>query len=246
MLWYKAWRETQLRFTIVALLMTALCLAFILLHKAILPRLSDGETVSWTEYVYRFAFGGYARVLFITMVPIMGLGGLREELSLGTAAFTLALPVSRFQLIAVRAAVGLLEMIALASLPMLLVPSLSLLGQRSYPFTQALQFFLLWISCGAALFAEAFLFSVLLTGEYAALVASFLTLFLYTLLVQTPVLRAYPIDILWIIDGWKMPYLSEHTRLLIGPFPWTILSVIVLIALTLLAAAARIERGQDF
>jgi hypothetical protein len=56
---------------------------------------------------------------------MLALGGLRREHAAGTAAFTLALPVSRMRLGAVRVATGWLQVGALACIPLLIVPALS-------------------------------------------------------------------------------------------------------------------------
>jgi hypothetical protein len=78
------------------------------------------------------------------LAPVLGFGGLQRERAHGSASFTLALPVSRLALIAARAAVGLLEILALALLPVILVPALSKFVGEAYPLSQALEFSLLW------------------------------------------------------------------------------------------------------
>ena len=49
-----------------------------------------------------------------------------------------------------------------------------------------------------------------------------------------------------VMSGDDMPYFRERTYQLIGPFPWTQLAVITLIALGVLAATAYVTQQQDF
>jgi hypothetical protein len=64
-------------------------------------------------------------LLFQLMVIFLELGGLFRERAHHTAVFTPALPVSRVQLVAAHAAVGLAEMAVLALLPALLIEPFS-------------------------------------------------------------------------------------------------------------------------
>ena len=47
-----------------------------------------------------------------------------------------------------------------------MIPTMSPLVHQSYPFSQAIQFSLLWIAAGALLFATSFLLSTVVTGQY--------------------------------------------------------------------------------
>jgi hypothetical protein len=102
------------------------------------------------------------------------------------------------------------------------------------------------MGCGAVMFAAAFLSSTVLAGDYSALTISFLALMFYPPVVRFTALKRYPLDIHYIMNGNKMPYFDSRTRLLIGPFPWTILFVLLAITLALVALAARITREQEF
>ena len=65
--------------------------------------------------------------------------GLRRFLagaSYGTAGFTPALPLLREQLVAIRAAIGLLQMTALALVPAGVLPALSRLALESHALLQ--------------------------------------------------------------------------------------------------------------
>ena len=107
----------------------------------------------------------------------IGLGGLLRERRRGTAPFTLALPASRTHLILSQMAVGSLEVVAIAALPLLLIPTLSPLVHESYPVSESLHFALLWMAGGLMIFGASFLCSVLLSGDYTAMIVAFLDLF---------------------------------------------------------------------
>lgn len=244
MLWYKAWRESQTRFFLSALTIAGLCLGFVLFHGergGIFDR-----PITYMEYIWRIVYKGYLRELFALLTLLLGVGGLLRERDYGTAGFTLTLPVSRLHLVSVRAAVGLLQVAALSFLPALVIPALSPLVGQFYPWYQALQFALLWTTGGALIFTLGFLASSLFGGEYTAPVAALLGLLLYSVVADLPFLERYPLDIHDIMSGAGMPYFRPNASLLIGPFPWTTLAIILLIVLSLVALAGRITAVQDF
>lgn len=244
MLWYKAWRESQARFLLSALTIGGVCVAFVLFHherNAIFDR-----PVTYVEYVWRVVYKGYLRELFTLLALLLGVGGLLRERDYGTAGFTLALPVSRLRLVAVRAAVGLFEIAALSLLPAIVIPALSPRMGQVYPWSQALEFALLWSIAGAFIFTLGFLASSLFPGEYIAPVAALLTFMLYSVIADLPFLERYPLDIHDIMSGAGMPYFQSNAFLLIGPLPWITLAVGVFLALSLIGIAGRITANQDF
>jgi ABC-2 type transport system permease protein len=243
MLWYKAWRESRTRFLIAAFVLIGMCLAFVLFQNTFRAEIG---VKTYVGYIHKLVYGGSARGLFLIFALVLGLGGLNKERALNTESFTLALPVSRLRLVTVRAVVGLLETAILSALPPLLIPDFSRFVHESYPFSQALQFGLLWIGCGAVVFAAAFLSSTVLAGDYSALTVAFLALMFYPPAVRFTALKRYPLDIHYIMNGNKMPYFDSRTDLFIGPFPWTILLVLIVVTFGLLALAARITQEQEF
>jgi ABC-type transport system involved in multi-copper enzyme maturation permease subunit len=189
------------------------------------------------SYIWGAIYKGYGRDIFVVLVMGLGLGGLLQERAHGTAGFTLALPVSRSRLIAVRAAVGIAELAFLALLPALVIPALSRFVGESYPFTQALHFSFLWAGCGTVIFGTAFFLSTMLAGEYSAWIVCFVALFFYSAIVNVPPLVSFPsVNFFRIMAG----------RQLISPLPWLPLCVIALLALAWVMVADRITRRQDF
>jgi ABC-2 type transport system permease protein len=244
MLWYKAWRESGTRFVLSAIALTLLCLIIVFSQK---ENRGASEGISFAEYIWIFTYSTYAKDLFLVATLLLGFGGLLREATTGTAGFTLALPVLRSELVAVRVTVGLLQMAGLALLPALVVPALSHFVHESYPLLQAWEFSLLWIGCGSIVFATGFLLSIFLRGEYTGAVACFAVLIGYFAIMNLPSIGDLPFANLdRVMSGDEMPYFRESTHQLIGPLPWTPLLVIISIALGMLVIADRVVQHQDF
>ncbi len=251
MLYYKAWQESRARFLLGAVTLAVFCVAIILLHEQI--RGSQGivpnmRAHSYSAHIYNLIYGTAKGMILLLLLPFLGLGGLLREKASGTAGFTLALPVSRFRLVEAHVAVGLLELAVLALLPALIVPAISPLVHQSYPVSQALHFSALWFVCGAEIFATAFLFSVVLSGEYTAPVACYIVFFVQDFVFGSqPLVRfTYRLKLMWIAGEFgTMHWDAQRGQLLSGPLPWLSLSLIGLLSLGLLAFAARITQRQD-
>lgn len=209
------------------------------------PRESAG--ISFVEYIWVFTYSSYAKDLFLVATLLLSFGGLLRERTTGTAGFTLALPVLRSQLLAIRAAVGLLQMTALALVPALVVPGLSHFVHESYPFLQAWGFSILWVGCGTIVFAIGFLLSVIFRGEYMGVLAGMAVLVGYFAVTNRASLQRFPfVSLDRVMGGDDMPYFSDTTHQLIGPPPWMPLLVIMLLAIGLLGFSSRVVEQQDF
>ncbi|HEY1947508.1 MAG TPA: hypothetical protein VGG97_10910 [Bryobacteraceae bacterium] len=248
MLWYKMWRDSRARFLISALVLTGICAAVVLFEETFRGQLhaKSAPLNTYIGYIYQRIYAGFARGMFLIFALVLGLGGLQRERAHGSAGFTLALPISRLRLMIVRTAIGLLEILALSLLPVVLIPVLSRFVGESYPLPQALQFCVLWIGIGSAVFAFAFLSSAIFASEYSALAVSVVAFFLYPMVARLPWLRPYPLHIHYIMNGSGMPYFNPRTDLLIGPLPWAILAVIAMVVLGLITSATLITQKQDF
>jgi ABC-type transport system involved in multi-copper enzyme maturation permease subunit len=250
MLWYKAWRETRTRFLVSALVLAVFCLLVVLFQERIrahAPVLPGFKTVSYSQHIYKFIYSGMAKAAFIWILFFLGLGGLLREQAHGTAGFTLALPVSRLRIGLLRMAVGLAQVAALALVPALIIPAVSLTVHQSYPLAQALHFSVLWLTCGAVVYAMAFLFSAVLSGEYTALVVSFVVFFLQDFILSIEPLQPYRLKLLHIMSEFgTMHWDAQHTVLSSGPLPWTRLVLFSLVAFSMLMTAVGLVRRQDF
>jgi ABC-type transport system involved in multi-copper enzyme maturation permease subunit len=186
--------------------------------------------------------------VFIILVMILGLGGLRREGPVGTAAFTLSLPVTRMRLLGVRAATGLLEVIVLSFLPAMLIPTLSpLLAGQNYPESQTLQFGLLFMTWGAVAFGVGFLWSSLFAGEFTGTALCVISPVVYRILITAnSALQNYPaFNYASFMSG--MPYIQNPVRVLIDrPLPWTTFLVLAAVSTALITFSSRLARQQDF
>ena len=124
MLFYKAWLESRTRFLLGLLALAGLSAAFVFFNHDLRTVLTDHD-VSYGEFIWRGIFKGQLRDIYVILTVLLGLGGLDRERSYGTAGHTLALPVSRWHLIAARGIAGMIETTVLSFLPAGLVPALS-------------------------------------------------------------------------------------------------------------------------
>lgn len=238
MLWIKAWRETRTRFFLVAAILAAMCAWAVFFPQTEIA----GRHIDFRTSVYEFVYYGKAKGVFGILVIFMGTGGLLRERSLRTAAFTLSLPVSRLRLVAVPAIVGLAELAALALLPAILLPILSILVGQSYPLQEALQFSILWFGFGSTIFAVAFFFSATASGEFVAPVAAYLVVML-----QGYVGPAIGIEfVLKAMSGLGTVYRDASGNLVATGLPWASLAAYSALALILFAVSGVVTQRRDF
>ncbi len=252
-LWRKAWVESRVRFWLAAAVMSAGSAVLVLFHESVRAYFASRGTPldPYAAYLCRMLYQGFGRTLFTLFVLMFGLGGLLRERELGTAPLTLALPVARARVVGVRAAVGWIEVIALALLPSIAVVTLSPLAGQSFAISQALEFSLLWIAGGLALYAVAFLASAMLAGEYTAFIVAWVVMFGHTVTTQFsrlryPALRPYLFTVQEMMSGFRMPYFDVRTHALIGPFPVLIVGGLLAFSAALTWAALAWTVRQDF
>ena len=228
MLFYKAWRESRNRFLVGLLALAGFC-SIMALQKA--------SGAPFTDRIFSDS------LYFELLVIVVGVGGLRQEKTHHTAAFTLTLPVSRLRLVAAHVVVGLAETTALALVPTLMIGPLAALTHQSVAAGDALRYSLMRILCGGFIFAVSFLFSVSFSGAYTAMVLSFAALFMEGRIEWwVPSLRPYLVIPQAAMNGhWG--YIG--LRSIRDPFPIPGLLVMVAMAVALLWAAARITWNED-
>jgi ABC-type transport system involved in multi-copper enzyme maturation permease subunit len=254
MLFYKAWRESRARFLAAAL--------GLLLYGAFMVFIRDENQApfsvnlmgnSYSEYIDNLVFDGLGKGLFVLLVIFLSLGGLLRERAHRTAFFTLALPVSRAQLIGSQIAVGVVELALLSLFPALLIPSLSALVHQTYPVQQALRFSILWFSGATVIFAASLLFSTILRGEYTAPITCYAALMLVGRESSWGPLLPYHLNVLRTMGArWEWRLITSdgvhwHSppRDISGPLPWGILLLMVLVAILFMAIATRITQKQE-
>jgi hypothetical protein len=143
MLWYKAWLETRWRFAIGLAILVLSATGTVLAYPRVLKLLPLVPSIDTSNEVGRrikeigdlsHSYGGYIWAQWLRQnmtqtlslfAALLGTGGLLSQAAGGGALFTLSLPVSRHRILGVRAATGLIELLALAVIPSLALPLLS-------------------------------------------------------------------------------------------------------------------------
>ena len=247
MLWYKMWRESWIRFAISAIALLWMCAAVVMLQQRV--RAHADEPLSYAHYLCSAVYKANVLDLYVLLVIVLGLGGVLQERAQGTAGLTLSLPVSRWRLIVVRAAIGWTQVALLALLPALLIPLLSPYVGQAFPVARALQFSVLWTGCGTVIFALTFFFSAALSGAYSPAIASVAGLIACSILAKLPLLQGHPaFDLLETMHGAQLSTAQSETSLatFVAPLPWLPLGLYALVALCLVWAAGGILARRDF
>jgi ABC-2 type transport system permease protein len=177
MLWYKSWLETRSRFLIGLALLICSAGAMVFAYpkvQALLQHVPSmdlsgeiGKKIAeaallardYRGYVWSQWYGQNLIQLWTIFAVLLGTGGLLSQASGGGALFTLSLPVSRRDLLTVRAAAGLGELLVLALVPSLIIPMLSPAVGQSYSVVTALVHGLCLFVAGTVFFSLAFFLS---------------------------------------------------------------------------------------
>jgi ABC-type transport system involved in multi-copper enzyme maturation permease subunit len=215
MLWYKAWRESRMRFFLSAGIIAVMCLVYTLFHARLYPGVAhDHPNVrSYIQYIHWTIFGGVTRGLLQLSCLVLGLGGLQRDRKQNTLGFTLALPVSRMNLVVSRATLGIFQVLALSVVPSLVVTAASHLSGEQLPLDYALGFIPLWAAGGIFTFAVSFLASVLFSSEYVSLAAAYLAYMFYLAAVRHPSLSRFHLHAADFMSGLFPHYLDRTTML---------------------------------
>jgi ABC-type transport system involved in multi-copper enzyme maturation permease subunit len=235
-LWYKAWLETRSRFLASLSVLAVFCALFI--HHAQGFLRPDRKT---DFYFLLFISQEYVVFLWILSVILLGMGGLVREYATGTSSLSLSLPITRARLLAVRAAVGVLEAIALGVIPWTTIFVVSYAGGMPVLISQVAFYASLLVGGGMAYFAMAMLVSSVIEGEYTAPAVAFGVVFLATIVFDVWFRRFN----LWRLVTGSFS-IDRTSYLLAGHFPWlAVLASLCAAALMLLASVRMIQR-RDF
>ena len=247
MLWYKAWRESRGRFLIAFVAIAVFSVGVMLYARTGFP-LPENPRVPYSAFVWGEFYSNSRQGVFCLIALLLGLGGLQRERAGRTASFTLALPITRGRLLSTRAMVGLLELTAIALVPVIVVPALSPLARQTYPLSQSVQYGALFMSWGVVWFAVGVVWSVVFAGEWTATAVSVISPFVY-MIVYTRAsgggrrfIAANPFEMM----SGGLDHSVGGRMLLTEPLPWLAMLVLAAIAATLLCAAWRITLRQDF
>ena len=236
MLWYKAWLETRARFLLALLGVTAVC-SYSVYH-------GDREALPYTGAVYFNLVLHSGHTLLATMwvvaVNLLMMGGLLREKAVGSAGFTLALPVSRTRLMGVRIAAGLAQSLALVFIPWAAMFLVASTVGKTHSLSQAAFHAVLLAAGGLLFFALALLTSSLVEGEYTAPIVSF----------GVMMLLAVGLNGYHEYDPWEFitgsAYWDRHAGHLMGPVPWTLVCGYLALAGIMTWTSIAVMRKREF
>jgi ABC-2 type transport system permease protein len=238
MLWYKAWLETRARFLISLFGILFLC-SYSVMH-------GEQQAEPWTlrsYYNYVLTEGyGLLVVMWVFAVTLLMMGGLLREHALGSASFTLGLPVSRRRLTIVRVGVGALQASVIAIIPSSAMYLIAGIWGKPFSLSQNLFHLILLLTGGAFFFAVALLVSSLVPGEYTAPVVAFGILLLISATLGDQKTRLF--SPLAFMMGTE--YFDRNSNLLVGPFPWIEAAIWLCLAALLTWIALRVTDQREF
>ncbi len=253
MLWYKSWLETRWRFVIgLGLLMlsaagtvlyypTAMDLlplaSSIEASSALGQRIAEAVELSRTYrgYVWSQWYVNNVPELWALFAVLLGTGGLLSQGPRGGALFTLSLPVTRDQLIGVRAATGLAELLVMALASSLVLTMLSPAVGQSFGLVDALVHTLCLFVAGTVLFSLATLLSTVFADVWRP---ALIVLCLATMLALGEAALRSPYGLFGTMSG------ELYFRR--GELPWFGLLGSVLLSATFLYASMKNIAHQDF
>ena len=255
MLWYKAWLETRWRFLIglAILLVTAggVVIGYprVMELMPLVPKTDTGGELgrlikeaaelarTYRGYVWSQWFRQNLSQTWTLLAVLLGTGGLLAQTSGGGALFTLSLPVTRNQLVGVRAATALVELLVLALVPSLLIPALSPAIDQSYSIVDALVHAGCLFVAGTVFFSIAFLLSTVFSDVWRPALIALCVAFALALLER--VLRDS--------GGFGLyRVMTAESYFRTGVLPWLGLLASTVVSIAMLYAAIKNMARQDF
>lgn len=253
MLWYKTWLETRWRFVIGLVLGAAFAALTVVAHPALRGLQVDFAQVpepfrelaekgmalagTYRGYVWSQWFGKNLLNVWTFFAVLIGVGGVVTETSRGSALWTLSLPVSRARLLGTRAAVGALELLALALAPSLLVAALSPAVGQSFSAGEAVVYALTAYAGGMVFYALSLLLSTVFEDQLKPVVVGLGVAFAMSLAGLFS-RRAADYSVFRVMSGED--YFQS------GALPWAGLAVCLAVAAALYFTALRLLERRDF
>ena len=255
MLFYKSWLETRWRFVGGLALLALSASGAVLVYPEVVRlmqaapsinvggelgrRITDAVELARTYrgYIWSQWFRQNMPQLWTLIAIALGSGGLLAQATGGGALFTLALPISRQQVVLTRAATVIAELAVLALVPAVIFPVLSPLVGESYGFADALVHSVCMLFTGILFFSLAFLLSTVFSDVWRPLLLAVCIAFVIGLLEQLPG-EALRVGVFRIMSGGSY-FLGDGV-------PWLGLLVTSVLSAAMLAAASRNLARQDF
>lgn len=256
MLWYKAWLDTRGRFLIGALLLPCAAFFMVLAYPRVVGLLPGMPSIDTSGPLGRQIgealelmrdYRGYVWSQWFRQTPtnvgalfaaLLGTGGLVTSPSGGGAAlFTLSLPTTRHRLIAVRAASGLAQWLALAIASSLVITLVSPIVGETYSIGTALVHGVCMFVGGSVIYSLALLLSTFFGDLWRP--------WLITLAATVPIAFAEQMNPELSRFGLFGVMTGQHF-FRTGDVPWIGLLAVGAVSAVLLYAAALIFDRRDF
>jgi hypothetical protein len=251
MLWYKAWLDTRWRFLIGLGLLVCSAVSSVLIYPQVLKMLpmvppdlggAIGREVreaaalsqSYAGYVWTQWFRQSLSQFATLFAVLLGTAGLLSQT--GGALFTLSLPISRERLLRVRAATGLVELLALTVIPSLFIPLISPAINESYGIGRVLVHSFCFFIAVSLFFMLAFLLSTVFDDPWRPLLITLVIAFAFALLDRIPDLRTMSVYRVMSGESWFRN----------GELPWEGLLISAAVSAALYYGAVRNLARRDF
>ena len=200
MLLYKAWLETRVRFLAGLIAASIVCIFYMEQHAWLVRMWSTDirnlqnpyfyHSAMWWGihdygyYLWRSLYYNYLQQIWLLFAVVFAFGGLMREQTIGTASFSLGLPVSRRRWLFTRLAVAAIESAALSLFAVLVVIIGSAVIHQSLSLSQMLLHAALMVAAGVFVIAFGNLCYTLFPGNYLSLLLTLILLGVPYLLLQ--------------------------------------------------------------
>lgn len=256
MLWYRAWLETRTRWLAGAVAVAGVCAFFVLAHPWVVQQWArdavqhpEWRDPAWLHrasrdypfFVWHFLFADLLQKVWAVCAVLLGVGGLAREAAVGTAGFTLSLPVSRGAVFGARVGVGALGAAGLAAVAAVTIVATSAATGQPYPPRDAFLHAGVMAAGGMVFLALALFLSSVLDGEHTPTLWGLAALALMYFTIAPHVDGAPAPRVVRMVDVGGVMAGSPD-----GPQPWVGLAVCAGLACAALWGAARATRARDF
>ena len=254
MLWYKSWLETRSRFLIGLVLLMGSAIGTVYTYPQVLKLMplvpavqAEGEigrrimeAAALARDYHGFVWSQWYRQnlpqIWTIFAVLLAVGGPFAQGAKGSL-FTLSLPASRSQVLGIRAATGLFELVVITFVPALLVSLLSPAIGQSYGVGDAIVHALCLFVAGGAFYSLAFFLSTIFNDIWRPLLIALGVAVVLGLCEQVPIdLASYGI----------FHVMSGEVYFRTGALPWMGLLTTALLSAAMLYAAAANTQRRDF
>jgi ABC-2 type transport system permease protein len=236
----KVWRESRSRFFFIlaALLVVSSASVFYSARaeNVVIESKDFHEAGERTIRGALFLFWGFSAMF-------LGLGGLLRERAVGTADYTLSLPVSRTRWFLYRSLIGAFQSMAAALIPALAIPVIAALFGGDYPVSDAFVLGLRLGIGGMLYYSIGLLVSTLFDGDYAS--AGIGIAVVFAINNSTRVIESLKrLNLQDAITPTQM--IDQSSHLVRGQMPWGGIAFSFSLSLVLSAWAWKVTVARDF